>query len=239
VIISVVVFINRKIFSNNNIGNSVPIRNFAFFVVLIIYQNYRAFQVWVIFIVVLRIKAINKFYQKYCKTADNEKFIKNFTILQDKFCDTINLINICFAPNFIMTFGHLFLHCVLIAFSTFHLIYSGSFIDEMFYYAGCLYMIAQGGFIVSIFYVTDFLARERNKTLRLIHKTEFLQRKNMKTLKSIQLCVLQLKHRQPEISCGLFTVDWKFLLNIISGTFALMIVLIQFDTDEIFDSLKT
>ena len=73
------------------------------------------------------------------------------------------------------------------------------------------------------------LKTEKNKTSTLLHNKNVKNICDKRTLKLLQLAALQMAHQSSVISCGLFSIDWKFLFLLIAGCYSNLIVLCQFD----------
>lgn len=165
---------------------------------------------------------------------ENVKNIKTTLILHDKFCDTISLVNKCFSFNFSITLLEFNFHCILFTFSACNMLLNKPDVgDKTFFFAGLVFIGYALILIVCILVYSSLIKSGGKQTLIIVHALE-----NVSVHSLTQIASLQLSHRQPEISCGLYTIDWKFLFAILSCVFSYTIILIQFDVADTYKSLK-
>ena len=158
--------------------------------------------------------------------------LKCLIVLQDKLCDSILLVSKSFSVIYIMQIFRFTVFSVFIMFDFFLITTKNSnFSHKIFLIAGLLFIIPAGITTISAIVQSALLKREGGKFLTLLHGKK-ISKGDKKTLNLIQLGSLQMAHQFSEISCGLFTIDWKFLFVLISTCFSYMIILCQFDVAE-------
>lgn len=94
----------------------------------------------------------------------------------------------------------------------------------------CLHMLLFAvPFLVDAWMITvsSWIQAEGNDTKALVHS---LTPQNLKAAKAFNLLCMQLNHKNPEISCGIFIIDWSYLFIFISTLFSYFIILVQFES---------
>lgn len=147
----------------------------------------------------------------------------------DKTCEAMEVIKKCHAVNticFSIYFSFYALFCFYGAISYFLYAEKDSYKFFMLTLSYTLYNLTMflGTFTASCSILRKCDAIE-------IASLKFLSRQNLTTatLKAIETLCLQLHHRRPIYSCGLFAIDWKFLFFLISMMFSYLIIFFQFD----------
>uniref|UniRef100_A0A7G3B750 Gustatory receptor n=1 Tax=Lutzomyia longipalpis TaxID=7200 RepID=A0A7G3B750_LUTLO len=97
-----------------------------------------------------------------------------------------------------------------------------------------LYMIL-GSVNVAAIAISSDLTSQGKFTATLIHKA-INRTEDAKVAKKLKEWSLQMVHRQPIMTCGLFPYDWTLLysVSIIAAICAYVTILIQFDTTKFY-----
>lgn len=200
----------------------------------ITYQNYCMALILIFIAIYLRIHAINLHLSELCnQTSDIEIIVELLIIrkLVDKLCDIIENVKMMFAINTVIYITHFAFLLIFSVFSTFSyfmridstendLIFNFISLSWIFYYSPI--------FIFAIV-VPCWIKSEGKKTSILFQKILITQRRKDNIYGKVHLATLQLNHRRPLMSCGLFVIDWKLLMTIIGSIFSYLIILMQFE----------
>lgn len=189
----------------------------------------------VLLAIYVRLRVVNDYMKDYIAKdqttiEDDCKAMMIVTILHAKITETTNLINICFSFNIITYLFQLVFFSIFISFGFYHyLISENSEFSQLLLNIVTLQWIVF--YLLAILWVLVFSSKikcQGNSTAILIHKM-LIKKNSPKILKIVQLSALQFYHQSPEISCGLFKIDWSLMLTMIAAVFSYLIILIQFD----------
>ena len=144
-------------------------------------------------------------------------------------CDTLHLINSCFAINFLDFFTEFVIFNTFFLFEFYFLLTSThKTVHELaFNVIAAFYTFFFACLAASIILVSSWVKTEGEKTKSLIHLRTSRQ---SKVLKFYNQFSLQVDHQRPVVSCGVFEVDLTFLFSVLSGLFSYLIILIQFES---------
>lgn len=229
-----IIYLNIRAFVVFDLALDFQVAKFYYLLVHLQLLSFSWLSILLLIALSSRLKAINSCFLK--GDLINMRII---LIVQDKFCETIELVNKCFSIGFFMTLLEFILQCNLIVFSLCNIIVNiSSPTDEMFVFEGCLHIMSHCCFVIGILVFTSSIKREGRKTAMLVHDLKLKKENFQKSLKFCQFASLQLNHRTCEISCGLFTIDWKFSFVMISSIFSYALILKQFDMSDTYKSLE-
>lgn len=192
----------------------------------------------VILAIYVRLKVVNDYIKEYISkdqtTVEEDcKAITIVTILHSKITETTNLINICFSFNTVTYLFQLVFFTIFFSFGFYHYIISqNSELTQLLLNVVTLQWILF--YLIGIMWVIVLSCRiksQGNLTAVLFHKM-LIKKNNPKILKIVQLSALQFHHHSPEISCGMFKMDWSLMLTMIGAVFSYIIILIQFDSTQ-------
>lgn len=219
--------ISQLILTNFGLHHSIPSRNILFIYAIHSQRNFWIFKLSIIAAAKTRLSLINRGLEE--RTNSIEAIRKVFFIL-DKFGDSIEIINKCLAVNLLMGILEFLFHTTMQIFNVYNIAFNeGSLESKVYFTVSCIFFPTEAFYMMSVITYSSLLKKESNRTLNLIIKKTLKWITNHKTLNFLQLALLKMKHQNLKISCGLFTIDWTFLFTIISGSFSIAIILIQFD----------
>lgn len=149
--------------------------------------------------------------------------------IQIKLAETVDLVNITFAPSFLNYFCQFINFCLFYFFGLYHfLTYPDAIFTELvFIIIASFYWIFYFWFGAFTVTVSAWINVESMKFRSLMHNTTVRSTKAKKVLNNI---CLQLHHIDPAISCGLFRVDLPYLFIFVSSLFSYLVILVQFET---------
>lgn len=200
------------------------------------YMNYVIFYIVVLFATYSRMAAINKCLRKQTflvnsNTLEHCEIVRMMAILHDKVCSTAKLINVCFALNLINYLIYFVFFVILFSFGIYHYLDTPNApIKQLFINFITLQWILYYAIgLVWIILIASWIKSEGKMTVKLFHQLT-ISNNDVKLLKTIQLSTMQIKHRQPEISAGLFKIDLELTALIIGAVFSYTIILVQFNS---------
>lgn len=100
--------------------------------------------------------------------------------------------------------------------------------DILLFLGAFSYCLMSGSFCLAIL-IYSVSIRNEHKTASIIVNNVSLNSFDLKTQRHVQIASLQMNHIGGEISCGIFKLNWKYMLSFIAGVFEFSLVLIQFD----------
>lgn len=227
------IYLNINSYMEDGNNSGIDVQRILFLLVHLFSLNFSWLSIYLLAALSNRLNAINS-------RMNDQGFYysKIITILYDKSCETTDLINKCFSYGFLMIFLQFMLQCVFISFGLCHIILNNSTpMDRKFIVDGCLYIIPHFTLALFIIFYSNFIKHEGNRTLIIIHTLGL--KNNQKDLKFCQLASLQLEHRAPEISCGLFKIDMTYFFVFIASIFSYTLILIQFEVNDTYKSLES
>lgn len=191
----------------------------------------------VLLAVYVRLRLVNDYMMKHIAkdqttVEDDCKAMKIVKILHGKITETTNLINICFSFNIITYLFQLVFFTIFISFGFYHYIMSESseFSQLLMNVITLQWIIFYLLAILWVLVLSSKIKHQGHLTAFFFHKM-LMEKNNPKILKIVQLSALQFYHQSPEISCGMFKIDWPLMLTMIGAVFSYLIILIQFDSD--------
>lgn len=221
---------NRNLLNTYEVVHSIPVENVSFFVIMFCSKSYAVLCMSSLLAVNNRLRLINRVL-----TSESMNFvldIKQFLTLHDKLCDTVTLINRCFSITFLLNISECVFHCIYLVFNLYTISAHESTVQEMiFLISGCIYVVPESVFVLFIIIFSSVLKTETNRTFLLLHDSRFSS-SDADISKFHRIASLQLDHRKPFITCGLFVIDWVLLFAIVAAIFSFLVILIQFDTAD-------
>ncbi|CRL04668.1 CLUMA_CG017732, isoform A [Clunio marinus] len=142
--------------------------------------------------------------------------IKKLRRIHDKLLDTLNLINSCFIIYVLCILGGVFITIVFNLYSLYHFLEANvqdakSIIANFMMLFTLIFPLLQSLWIITY---SKWIAEDNLKIRTFINAK---LTRNQKFLESLNLFEMQLQHRKPRISVGLFDVDLKFLFTFITA----------------------
>lgn len=149
---------------------------------------------------------------------------KRVAIILDRICDIFEtlprfyLVNIC---SFLLGFSYFtifFLYAMYLNITN----------PNEFLFNGVLWIFYYSPFVLWMTILASQINSDTRRVANLIQRMASLEMDALSLRKS-NILMLQMMHRMPKISCGLFELNWKFFFSILSAIFSFFIILIQFD----------
>lgn len=192
----------------------------------------------VLLAVYVRLKVVNDYMLKHIAKdqttiEDDCRALKIVKILHCKITETTNLINICFSLNIITYLFQLVFFTIFVSFGFYHYITSedSEFSQFLMNFITLQWILFYLLAILWVIVLSNKIKHQGKSTALLFHKM-LMKRRNPEMLKIVQLSALQFYHQSPEISCGMFKIDWPLMLTMIGAVFSYLIILIQFDSSS-------
>lgn len=218
--------ISMALLTTFKVVHSIPVGNPFYLLSILLSKNVLVLSISGMIAINRRLNLLNK-----CLEAEISKMsthnLKTLIILHDKLCDAIALVNECFSLQFMLIIFAYVFRITLLIFNLFH-IFMNDPKELIFWLSGVLFVLPEVAFLGAIILQSSLLKKKAHESLTLIHRLKFIRNVTKKTLKLVQLAYLQINHRNPAISCGLFIIDDSFLFITIAGSFSYVIILIQF-----------
>lgn len=154
--------------------------------------------------------------------------LMNVSILIDKICDTLLNFQRCYSINAVTFLTYFTFSSIFCLFGVISHFMSTSADRDDFFIMLIVWTLYNFPFVLWTFL---FASRIKN-TSENVHANAFKILETMptsKVLRSVQTLTMQMSHRQPQFSCGLFVYDWFFMFVIIGTIFSYLLILLQFE----------
>ena len=190
----------------------------------------------VLLAVYVRLRLVNDYMMKHIAkdqttVEDDCRAMNIVKILHGKITETTHIINICFSINIITYLFQLVFFTIFVSFGFYHYITSedSEFSQFLMNVITLQWIIFYLLAILWVLVLSTKIKHQGKSTAFLFHQM-LMKKTNSKILKIVQLSTLQFYHQSPEISCGMFKIDWPLMLTMIAAVFSYLIILIQFDS---------
>ena len=199
------------------------------------YQFYCVGSFVVLFAVYQRLKLINQYLEKLSRfrMMREKEILKNLrtvAIFVDKICEALESIKRTFAVNTVIFLFQLVGFAISCYYSLicYFLIPKADAFDLAFVVMVWLWTMFYSPFVFLVFLLGPLINREGIKfetnIQNLLYKND-----DRRIYKTAQLIHLQLLHRKPEVSCGVFKIDLKLFFYFTVFNFSYVIILVQFE----------
>ena len=200
---------------------------------IVTYQNYLLVYIMTINFTNLQLEKVNEFLtdSQKCRTCNIKKMYQNLRAVADivdricdtldsvKFCNTINTVTFIFFTSFYVILG--------IFANVSYVIRVNPNRNELFFallVSSWIYYFSP--FFIAIFFITSKI---KSGGLEMESQLHNLPAKAPELNQKLELILMQLEHRQPKISCGIFVIDWYFLFSCMSGVLSYLVIIVQFE----------
>lgn len=197
------------------------------------YQNYLVGYMVCIYTIYFRLFHIRKYIEHSEPIKNNlEQDLKGVASLVDKICDSLDCLKVCYTINTVIYLSHFAFYSIIATYgfisyfsktnrSSLELTLSLMTLCWHSYYAP---------FVIWMFLLASWIKKEGKMIevfiQKLLHKTPS---QKVKTHKRAEFIFMQLHHRRPLISCGVFVIDWHLLFYFMGICFSYLVIVIQFD----------
>lgn len=211
------------------IASSLPTENIFFNIAVVFQRIFSSLNMIVILIAKSRMTLINKCFEQHASPSRN---FRELLSIHNKIGDIIQLINKCLSMNIMMSITEFYFFCTFLTYQIYDCIIKGySWEYRIFVLSGVIFLVPEIVYMASIFISSMLLKTEANRTFSFCN-AENATTASSNIIKFFYYSSLQMKHRTIEISCGLFSFDFKFVFLMISSLLANFLILVQFDVKK-------
>lgn len=207
----------------------------AFLINAVTYQIYTSVYMVTVYAVYLSLTIVNDFLADAFESKNDSKEVlrklKIVANLVDKVCDSLEPIKICFTVNLTIYVLHYSLFSTFSIFGTFATFFrSGSSdLDQTYSLITLMWQMFFSPFFVWVFLLASWIKQAgkeiETKMLKNLHENCH----TLKVYKRTELVIMQLKHRRPLITCGVFVVDGYLLFHLMVLCSSYLIIIAQFE----------
>ena len=203
----------------------------------ITYFNYESICLVTIFIIYFRLNQVKKFLSFEFGNQNNFseenllKALRSVADVVDKLCDAVESIKFCHTINFVDYILHYLMLAILSIYggSSYFFRQNSTKHDQIFSLLALTWTALYTPFIIFLFLISNMIkgiTKSIENTIQsILNKTNL----DLKTRKTAQLLFLQLHHRRPLISCGIFVVDWYLLFHLLGIGCSYLVIITQFE----------
>lgn len=210
-----------------------------FFVNTIAFQNYSICFMLIIYSMHTRLTLINKFATKIAENAkgNNEEVLKNLkssAYFVDTLCDCMESIKFCYTINTVAYFTQFAFFTILSIYSLISCMLQGNIsqLDISYCLLTFIWELFYAPFVIWTFVFGSLIKKEGRNFIVIVEKLRF-HCHDLRVSKRIDLILMQCHHRRPLFECGFYVVDWKLLLQAMASCFSYLVVIIQFELQNI------
>lgn len=201
-------------------------------------QHYFIGYMLIIYVIYFRMKLIRKFLEKLGNERERlsvEQMITNLKsvmIFIDRIGDTIESVKFGYTINAVAYVAYFSFFTILTVhgFLSYFFQPNSTDLDLVYSILSSCWEIYYSPVFIWIFFFANQLRKECMKiqvsTQKLFFKTH---QQELKVHKIAEFFLMQLHHRLPIISCGVFSIYWNFLFYLIATFFSYLIIIIQFE----------
>ncbi|XP_055614278.1 putative gustatory receptor 28a [Uranotaenia lowii] len=192
-------------------------------------------------LVCIRLSALNQIISSNCVPSGDGKIIKvaeQFSIptiqqymqIYDQVCDITETVNLCYSGQIMIAIAGSFIYLLFYAFGTVVFIRRGISIAD-FPLEDLMWTFIYSLNIIFIVSVGGALKSQAQRTSSLIDQA-INATKNTDAAEMLRLFLMQMGHRTPTLTCGLFPFDWSLVYSIVATSTTYLIILIQFENSR-------
>lgn len=216
-------------FNRGEIGAS----GYSILLYLLAYQNFLNVYVLKIYTVYFHLTKLNEYVETF-KDFNEEKIregVKIVSIILGRVSDVLEPLKIFYTINLLAYLFYSTFYIILGIYAQLSFIFRDNKPGQLFWNLTIVvWNIYYIPFLTSIFLIANWI---RTESLRIEDKAQKCLTKkstsNLKYQKQLEIFHLELSHRRPEISCGFFVIDWKFLFSCMAAAFSYIIIIVQFE----------
>lgn len=175
----------------------------------------------IVFNKAIAIYAENSVYSSLTST------LKKLLVIHDKFCDVFESISKFYFINVLIVLLVFMYFCVASCYILFVFLMSPEMKTFFFLLVSVLWTLF---YSPCVFWILTFSSWIESEGLKSAFYVSEIQRnaRNINHSKISNIFMLQIMHRRPKVSCGMFDLNWKFSFGLLCSIFSFSIILIQF-----------
>jgi hypothetical protein len=201
------------------------------------YQNFFIGFILTIYAVYVFLDAIddrlNTILEQSTQMHENELMysLKCIRIIVDKICDVLEDIKLGYSINTIGFMMYFVTFCIFCIYGTIsYFLPPGTNQAELVFLALIfMWTLYNSFFFVAIILISCWIIKKVQIVEAKFHKLLLKYKASSKICMSINTSSMQLFHRSPIYSTGLYVIDWKFLFSVFASSFTYVIIIIQFE----------
>lgn len=175
-----------------------------------------------------RIYTVRKFFKKSKPISATR--LRMFMKIYNDLNALIPLLNRFYVYNLVLSIYDKLVISITTIFLVYDVIVHSLMDDNFVIILGASFYIFISGLIcVLIIAFASFLNSMNEEIVNGLNGIKMKCNGNRKIMKFIEISILQVESTKHEISCGLFTFDWKLCFTFISSIHTYLIVMLQFD----------
>lgn len=200
------------------------------------YQNYTIGYMLTIYVIYFRLSLVRRFLETLeGKDLKIKHDLKNVALIVDRICDSLESTKFGYTINTVVYILHFAFFSILLVYSCLSYIFrapSGD-IDLLYSELAIAWEIYYAPLIVWIFLYSNSIQKEAQKIANLVHKLLHVNQIDAKTYERCKVIFMQMQHRHPEMSCGVFVVDLKLMFYLLGVCFSYLVIIVQFEFKEL------
>lgn len=220
-----------------DLNSATNVTSAVYFLNVVAYQNYAIGFMLTIYKIRLLLSDVCQLLEtgeKHSTGTTNQEMLddlKDFAVMIDKICDCLERLKIGYTVNTVGFLMHFSFFTILNVYSVLsYFLKANVGIHDMHH---CIlttsWEIYYAPFVVWTFVISNLIISEGKRIGIIIRKLCYKSQHKEKFQKRASILLLQLHHRPPLVSCGVFVIDWKLLFQLIGACFSYLVIIIQFE----------
>lgn len=222
--------IRQQVSSGETVGilfaiNAVAYQNFVMINMITIYLIYLRFSEIIDFL-----KTIEKNLEE-TETQEILKSLKTCAELIDKVCDVLESIKLCYVINTVTYILHFSFFTVFTIYAIISYLVrkTSTEYDWIYTLLTLTWDVYYSPFVIWVVLMSNWIKNAGRRIERRCQMILHKSRHDVKIYKTTELILMQLEHRRPLISCGVFVIDWYFLFYMMELCLSYLVIIVQFE----------
>ncbi|XP_058452801.1 putative gustatory receptor 28a [Malaya genurostris] len=161
---------------------------------------------------------------------DSIRMVQKYMQIYDQLCDLTDIVNFCYSGQIMIAIAGSFVYLLFFSFGMILYINRN---DPLLHFppSMLLWCVFYMCIILFIVFNGSFLRKEGKYTSNLIDQA-IISTNNSDLTEMLRLFLMQLGHRSPALTCGLFPFDWTLVYSMMATSTTYLLILIQFETSR-------
>lgn len=155
------------------------------------------------------------------------KLVKSTARMYNKLCDTYEAISLFYFVNFMLYLLAFTYFAIYACYSAYIFLRNPNLDILLFMLTSLWWLFFYSPCVLWMITFSSWIQQESHRTVDIM---ELMMRPttDLRTDRDVQLFSLMVSHRAPNISSGLFVLDWKMFFKMLGGIFSFSVIAIQF-----------
>lgn len=233
---AIVSFLASPLLSERNANLNLNLTSTVYLLNVLTYQNYAYGYMMIVYRIKLLLSDVGDYADKLGKSSEKNLHresdeLKNISIIVDKICDCLEGLKVGYTINTVAYLLQFSFSTIMTVYSVLAFLFKRNSGPRDLEH--CILIISWEiyyvYFVAFVFVVANLISKEGKRICLTIQELRYKCQQNAKFHKRAALMLLQMHHRPPLVSCGVFVIDWKLLFQLMGACFSYLVIIIQFE----------